>query len=75
MILTKIINRTSITVDEGTMGFHDYTTRFQNFEEFVKNVEMEASIIEWAEGFELINVSFVNDTKAVIIYRQLEEEK
>lgn len=61
MILTKIIYRTS----------KDY----QSFHEFVKNVEAEACIIDCAEGFEIINISFVNDMKAVIIYRQLEQEK
>lgn len=70
-IVTKIVDRRSIKVKEGT----DYVSRFQTLEEFVSDVEYEANKIEWADGFELINVSFANVTKAVIIYRQLEEEK
>lgn len=29
---TKMYKRTSTTVDTGTMGFHDYETRYQTIE-------------------------------------------
>ena len=75
-IVTIIIDRRSITrVNESYIDGPVHTTQFQTFEEFVRDVEYEANKIEWSDRFELINVSFANDTKAVIIYRQLEEVK
>ena len=72
-ILTKIINRKSIiNSNKVTTSYHNFMTEYESFENFVETVEMEADLIEWAEDLELINISFVNDATAVIVYRQLE---
>ena len=72
MILQKIINRKSWIKNEGTMGFNDYVTKYEDFEDFTLTVAMEASKIDKSKYLELINISYPDNYKAVIIYRQLE---
>lgn len=71
MILQKIVYRRSWKQDEGTMGFHDYVTKYEDFEDFIFTVTMEASKINQSPSFELINISYPDNYKAVIIYKQL----
>lgn len=69
-IKQKIIYRKSTIVDVGAEGFHDYVTKFESFEDFVKNVEQEASfIVDPDLGIEIINISYPDKNTAVIVYR------
>ena len=74
MILQQILKRKSYEVDEGTMGFHDYVTKYEDFDDFVMTVTFEANRIDLSSEFELINISYPDKNTAVIIYRQLEQE-
>lgn len=68
-IRQKIIYRKSTVVDVGAEGFHDYVTKFESFEDFVKNVEHEASfIVDPDLGIEIININYPTEHIAVIVY-------
>ena len=69
MILQKIIYRAHYNVRKPTY----IETRHIPFEEFVENVTNEASIIDLADGFEVLNISYSDHNTAVIVYRQLED--
>lgn len=38
-----LVERTSKTVDNGIMGFHNYETEYQPYEDFMSNVTNEAN--------------------------------
>ena len=64
-----IIKRESREVDEGTMGFHDYTTYKEDFLAFVNRV---SSIANELENNRIINISYPSEDKAVICYTTTE---
>ena len=75
MILTGIMYRKSWRVDEGTMGFHDYVTKYQDFEDFIREVEIKATAIDSDPKTELIGISYPDKETALITYRiDLENE-
>lgn len=63
MITQIIITRNSREIDEGTMGFHDYVTKLEPFEDFVKRVTDKANII----NSDIVNIAYPNDTTAIIV--------
>ena len=64
MLKAKTITRTSRTVDEGTMGFHDYETYWEKPEEFANRVMEEANKIQKVKGIQFA------EKYAVIIYEE-----
>lgn len=60
-----LINRASREVDEGTMGFHDYTTYKEDFLVFINRV---SSIANELKNKRVINISYPSEDKAVICY-------
>ena len=63
MINQIIVIRNSKEIDEGTMGFHDYVTKLEPFEDFVKRVTDKANNI----NSKIVNITYPNDTTAIII--------
>ena len=63
MINQIIITRNSRQIDEGTAGFHDYVTKLESFENFVKRVTDKANNI----NSDIVNITYPNDTTAIII--------
>ena len=57
-----VIHRNSKTVDEGTMGFHDYITHKEKLETFVQRVT------EVMIEHDTIFVSYPNEDTAIIQY-------
>lgn len=75
MIFTGIMYRKSWRKDEGSMGFHDYVTKYQDFEDFVREVEIKATEINSDPKTELISISYPDKETALITYRvELENE-
>ena len=75
MIFTVIMNRKSWRVDEGTTGFHDYVTKYQDFENFIQEVDLKATAIDLDPNTDLISVSYIDKETALITYRvELENE-
>lgn len=70
-VLSKVINRESCVIDEGTMGFHDYTTKHESMECFVDRVTMECQKFV-DSGFKLIGVSYPDNERAIITCLQKE---
>ena len=60
-----IVKRKSHTIDEGTMGFHDYVTVKEDFNKFVDRV---TEACETVSG-KFLGVSYPNEDAAVILYR------
>lgn len=60
-----IVKRNSTERDEGTTGFHDYTTIKEYFEQFVARV---SEACENVYG-KFLSVSYPNEDIAVILYR------
>jgi hypothetical protein len=58
--------RESYTVDEGTMGFHDYITKYRmSFEEFVNSITQKYNLLD----IEIISISYPDESKAVVVYK------
>lgn len=68
MILQKMINR---HCEIGSMCI----PVFEELDEFISRVSVEATMIDSDPNFEVINISYIEYKSAVIVYRQLEEEK
>ena len=68
MILQKMIHK---HCDIGSIGI----PVFEELDEFISRVSAEATIIDSDPNFEVINISYIEYKSAVIVYRQLEEEK
>lgn len=58
MIKQDIIKRNSKTVDEGTMGFHDYVTHKEPIEEFNEICG------------KVINIAYPTEDLAIIVYKE-----
>lgn len=65
MFKTVIIYREKREVDTGTMGFHDYETRWEDLIKFVNRVTDMAN--ELNENESVKNIQFFDD-KAIILY-------
>lgn len=65
-----LISRDSYTIDEGTMGFHDYTTHKEDIKSFIDNVSRVANDLKHKCDCEIINISYINEDLASIIYRK-----
>lgn len=73
MLERKIIKRSSRLVDEGTMGFHDYTTKWESMEDFTERVVNEVNKIKEERRLQYHSLHFCADgngktNMAVIIY-------
>lgn len=73
MLERKIIKRSSRLVDEGTMGFHDYTTKWESMEDFTERVVNEVNKIKEERDLQYHSLHFCADgngktNTAVIIY-------
>lgn len=66
MIKQVIIKRSSKTVDEGIMGFPDYTTHKEQFEEFSERVLKCANDV----CGKVINIAYPTEDLAIIIYKE-----
>lgn len=66
MIKQVIVKRNSKTVDEGTMGFHDYTTHKEHIDEFIERVSKCANE---ACG-KVINIAYPTEDLAIIVYKE-----
>lgn len=65
MLHQVVEERKSRIVDEGTMGFHDYTERFDiSFEQFVNKITEKYN----KPNIKIISISYPNDKKAVVVY-------
>ena len=69
-----LVERTSKTVDNGIMGFHDYETEYQPYEDFMSNVTNEANRL-LTKGYKLLNISYPSLNLAVIVCICKEEKK
>lgn len=69
-----LVERTSKTVDNGIMGFHDYETEYQPYEDFMSKVTNEANNL-LAKGYKLLNISYPSLNLAVIVCICKEEKK
>lgn len=69
-----LVERTSSTVDDGYMGFSDYKTKYQPYEDFMSNVTNEANHL-LAKGYKLLNISYPSSNLAVIVCICKEEKK
>lgn len=66
MIKQVIVKRNSKTVDEGTMGFHDYTTHKEPIDEFIERVSKCASEV----CGKVINIAYPTEDLAIIVYKE-----
>lgn len=69
-IKQALVSRDSYTIDEGTMGFHDYTTHKEDMKSFIDSVSSVANDLEHKCDCEIINISYINEDLASIIYRK-----
>jgi len=60
------LKRKFITIDEGTMGFHDYVERKESIDDF--NNRIIDKMNELSEHYTVSNVIYNNDDSAIIIY-------
>ena len=79
MLERKVIKRSSRLVDEGTMGFHDYTTKWESMEEFTERVVNEVNKIEADRKLRYHSLHFCADgngktNAAIIIYNNRDTE-
>lgn len=70
---TKYLERTNYTVDEGTMGFHDYVTKYETLSNFFDRVNhlMQELVLNNKEIIEvqyLQNPSTGEINSAIITY-------
>lgn len=66
MIKQAFIERRNKTVDEGTMGFHDYTTHKEPIIEFLERVSRHANEISG----KVINIAYPTEDLAIIVYKE-----
>ena len=66
MIKQVIVTRNSISVDEGTMGFHDYTTHKEPINEFLERVTKCANEL----CGKVINIASPTEDLAIIVYKE-----
>lgn len=66
MIKQVIVERNSKTIDEGTMGFHDYTTHKEPINEFLKRVSKCANEL----CGKVINIAYPTEDLAIIVYKE-----
>lgn len=66
MIKQVIVKRNSKTVDEGTMGFHDYTTHKEPIDEFIERVSKYANEV----CGKVINIAYPIEDLAIIVYKE-----
>lgn len=66
MIKQVIVTRNSKTVDEGTMGFHDYTTHKEPINEFLERVTKCANEL----CGKVINIAYPTEDLAIIVYKE-----
>ena len=66
MIKQVIVERNSKTVDEGTMGFHDYTTHKEPIDEFIERVSKCANEV----CGKVINIAYPTEDLAIIVYKE-----
>ena len=64
-----LVIRDSYEVDEGTMGFHDYVTKKENFQNFVSNVTNKANDLA-KSGNKILNIAYPNEDTAIIVYKE-----
>lgn len=69
-----LVERTSKTVDNGIMRFHNYETEYQPYKDFMSNVTNEANRL-LAKGYKLLNISYPSLNLAVIVCICKEERK
>lgn len=60
-----VVKRTVTQRDEGTMGFHDYVTVKEDFEQFVARVSEACNNVDG----KFLSVSYPNEDIAVILYK------
>ena len=58
-----IINRDNKTIDEGTMGFHDYVSHKEDFGKFVKRVSKTANELK---DKKVLNINYPTEDIAII---------
>lgn len=66
MIKQKIVTRHVTTVDEGTMGFHDYVDKKESNEIFIQRVTDDMNDINMYAN--VINIAYPNEDTAIITY-------
>lgn len=64
-----LVIRDSYEVDEGTMGFPDYVTKKENFQNFVSNVTNKANDLV-KSGNKILNITYPNEDTAIIVYKE-----
>lgn len=62
----EVVNRASRIYDDGEMGFHDYVTKWEEFNTFVCRVSSIAE--DCMEKGELIGISYPTENIAIISY-------
>jgi hypothetical protein len=70
MFEQEIVTRTHKRVDNGTMGFHDYETKYEDFDKFVHRVTVRASKL--AKDYD-VTVQYPSENTAIIIYKDHHE--
>ena len=63
-----IINRDKKTIDEGTMGFHDYVSHKEDFSKFVERVSKTANELK---DKKILNINYPTEDIAVICYENI----
>lgn len=64
-----LVIRDSYEVDEGTMGFTDYVTKKEDFQNFVSNVTNKANDLV-KSGNKILNITYPNEDTAIIVYKE-----
>lgn len=64
-----LVIRDSYEVDEGTMGFTDYVTKKEDFQNFVSNVTNKANDLV-KSGNKVLNIAYHNEDTAIIVYKE-----
>lgn len=67
---TRMYKRKSTTIDTGTMGFHDYETRYQTIEEFFDMVNKAMDDLRISDAKE-ISVQYLTETHTQEINRAI----
>lgn len=67
-----LVNRETKTVDEGTMGFHDYVTHKEDLSTFMDRV---SSIANKLNNKHVISINYLSEDKAIIVYVDINKIK